>query len=35
MNLDDRVKKMTAYLLAFRQLQDQSDTAFFGVARWS
>jgi MarR family 2-MHQ and catechol resistance regulon transcriptional repressor len=28
MNLDDRVKKMTAYLLAFRQLQDQSDTAF-------
>jgi MarR family 2-MHQ and catechol resistance regulon transcriptional repressor len=28
MNLDDRVKKMTAYLLAFRNLQDQSDTAF-------
>jgi DNA-binding MarR family transcriptional regulator len=26
--LDERVKKMTGYLLAFRHLQDQSDTAF-------
>ena len=28
MSLDDRVKKLTNYLLAFRQLQDQSDTVF-------
>jgi DNA-binding MarR family transcriptional regulator len=28
MNLNERVKKLTAYLLAFRKLQDQSDSAF-------
>lgn len=28
MDLNERIKKLTGYLLAFRKLQDQSDTAF-------
>lgn len=28
MSLDERIKKMTSYMLSFRRLQDQSDSVF-------